>query len=123
MTASSTVAAGRRAATRALLDTCTVTRGTPGTFDPGTGAYTESSTHVHTGPCRVTRSGLRETTAVGGEQQLRRPVLVLPHGSPTLTIGDTVAVTGSAAGTFTVVDRQPATTATADRYDVEEREP
>lgn len=120
MTAGTAVVAGRRAAQRTLLDTCVVTRPAVGSFDPGTGDYTVTAAQVYTGPCRIKAAGPRETTAAGGEQQLRRPVLVLPHGSAALALGDVVTVTGSAAGSYTVVDRETSSTATADRYEVEE---
>jgi len=121
MTPNVVVASGRSAALAVMLDACTVTRATRGPLDTGTGTYPSTPATVHTGPCRVKTAGPRETAAAGGQQQLRRHILVLPFGSTALAAGDVVTVTGAAAGTYTVVDRSPGTTATADRYEVEER--
>lgn len=71
MTAGSVTAAGRRAAARLMTDAGTLTRRTgTRTWDPESGTYTQDTTTVYSGPCRVRVLTTTDRTVQAGEEQV-----------------------------------------------------
>jgi hypothetical protein len=71
---------------------CRITRGGGRTFDETTGRHVDTPpVAVYSGRCRVKapRTGVLEAVGVGGEVQLRRYTVALPHDAPgPVQVGD-----------------------------------
>jgi hypothetical protein len=100
MTAAGTVTAGQALAESLMVDTCTITRndGDP-VFNTTTGTYTQPTTTVYTGKCRVKPSVLSgNTTVQAGEERVALwPYSVsVPVSATDVELDDIVTVTASA---------------------------
>lgn len=132
MSAPSVTRAGRAAAERLMVDTCTVTRvSAGGAFNETTGQYgADTTTSVYAGKCRVQqRDGLaRGVTAGEREQMVGRFVVSLPMSATGVQVDDVVTITATgtdsdadlASRTFRVAELFHKTYATARRLVVEE---
>lgn len=81
-----------------MLDSCTVTRATPGsTWNPVTQQYDETTTTVYTGPCRIKIWRGIDVEAAEQEINVQRYYLDLPltGGAPDVKRRDTVTITAS----------------------------
>lgn len=98
MTAALATLAGRAAASRLMVDTCTITRG-PGaeTFDPATGEYvTSAPVTLYTGPCRVKAAGVDVVTQAPGQADSLLPFEVsVPITAVAFAVDDVVTITAS----------------------------
>lgn len=92
------LARGRAAVQALMVDTCTITRVTGSSTDPGTGVVTETTTEVYAGRCRVQGSkagqGVRMDPGETSVVMLRLEVQ-LPMSVVGLAEGDEVTVTAS----------------------------
>lgn len=98
MSAAALTLAGRAAAERLMVDTCTVTRATGRTTDLDTGITAKGYESVYAGKCRVQQPG-REARpgAVGGALVYQQLIEVqLPMTVTGLAVGDVVTITASA---------------------------
>lgn len=117
------IARGRAAHQRLMVDTCTITRQTPGSMNTTTGAYTTTSSTIYTGKCRLRGDSaasvnVRENDAGEAEQATGRYALLLPYGSDSsVLVGDRVAI---GSRTLIVLGRNTATSTTAASLLVEE---
>lgn len=96
MTASSAVRAGRAAAARLMVDTCTVTRPGAATLNETTGVVTRATTTVYTGACRV-KPDPAPSESQAGEREVvtRRFVVSIPMSETDVAVDDVVTVTAS----------------------------
>ena len=128
MTMRTATLAGRRAALRAMLDTCTVREVTATTVDPLTGAGTPTYVTLYTGACKVQTSEAQESTpeAGGSTHTVQRYAVHVPVGSFAPKVGHVVTVTVSpldpnlVGRQFRVIALLHKTAATAYRLAVEE---
>lgn len=96
MTASSAVRAGRAAAARLMVDTCTVTRPGAATLNETTGVVTRATTTVYTGACRVKPDAAPSETQSGErEVVVRRFIVSIPTSETGVEVDDIVTVTAS----------------------------
>lgn len=121
------VTAGRLAAERTMLDTCTITSPGARTFNDTSGHSTTAATTVYDGRCRVKRTQVADTVTDAGARQagVREYVVVLPAATAGISVGDTVTVTASIDASqvgliFTVLDVEHGTTSTARRLRCQE---
>lgn len=120
---------GLLARTRALhrsvmVDSCTVTRVTPGILDELTGAYAVTTATIYTGPCRVKPAQTSTVDAAGIAVDTTRPTLDLPWTESFAVLpGDRVTVsTGPLIGFgFEVYAEEAGTTSTSRRYTLEQK--
>lgn len=92
----SVVEAGRAAAERLMVDTCTIVRpGSYGAPDESTGIPTRTTTSVYSGACRVKPEQAGEQNAGEREVVTRRFVVSLPADTDGVAVGDVVTVTAS----------------------------
>jgi hypothetical protein len=128
MSATSATLAGRAAAERLMVDTCTITRVTGGSSDPETGVRTETTTAVYTGKCRVQQ---RPIVRAGGRHDVGEASVVdvnytlqLPMSVTTVLVEDRAVVTASALDpalvgrAFRVASQAAKTHATMRRFDL-----
>ncbi|GAB3166621.1 DUF6093 family protein [Myceligenerans halotolerans] len=97
MTAVSTIRAGRRAAEKLMVDTCTVHRiGDPVT-DPDTGEVTPSKTLLYTGRCKVQTYEAQEFNPEVAEaiRAVQRYTVHVPVASFAPEVGDVVEITAA----------------------------
>ena len=96
MTASSAVRAGRAAAVRLMVDTCTVTRPGAATVNETTGVVTRATTTVYTGTCRV-KPDAAPSESQSGEREVvvRRFIVSIPTSETGVEVDDIVTVTAS----------------------------
>lgn len=96
MTASSAVRAGRAAAARLMVDTCTVTRPGAATLNETTGVVTRATTTVYTGACRV-KPDAAPSESQSGEREVvvRRFIVSIPTSETDVAVDDVVTVTAS----------------------------
>lgn len=126
MSAASAVKRGRAAATRLMVDTCTVARPSgESVFNPTTGKYDAAESPVYSGKCRVqsVRAQAATPEAGGAVFTVERVELQLPFGTA-LAIGDiatiTVSVSPALVGNkYRVTGLGEKTHATAARFNVE----
>lgn len=127
MNVPSLVARGRVAHQSLMVDTCTITRATPGDFNDTTGGRDTTTTTVYTGVCRIKEAPIAQAEAADRRNVVTAPVLVLP-ASDTSDIAerDVVTVTASitpalVGAVFSVIGSAIGTTATARRFQLEAR--
>jgi len=128
MSQSSAVLAGRAAAERNMLDTCTVQAVTGSSVDPNTGAEVPTYALVYTGRVKVQSGATQESTpeAGGATLTVQRSEAHFPVGAFVPAVGQVVTVTAAAldplmAGlTFRVVALLHKSAATAYRLAVTE---
>ncbi|MGZ4638674.1 MAG: DUF6093 family protein [Actinomycetes bacterium] len=99
MSATSATLAGRKAAERLMVDTCTVLRpGDRGAYDPTTLTYASNPTPLYDGKCRVKPTNTADRVVeFGGEPVSLFPYVVsLPIGDLVVHVDDVVTVTASA---------------------------
>jgi hypothetical protein len=95
------LAGGRAAAERLMTDTCTITRPGARTWDAASGTYTQATTTVYSGPCRVRVLTPGDRTDQAGEEQVttwRYLVSIPVTGS--VELDDEVTVNTSADSTL-----------------------
>jgi hypothetical protein len=130
MSAQSATLAGRAAAERLMVDTCTVTRVTGGSGDPETGIYTPTRATVYTGKCRVqqapiARAGSRSEVGEASVVQVGY-ILQLPTSVTGVEVEDIATVTASALDSglvgrsFRVAGQAAKTHATMRRLEIRE---
>lgn len=99
MTAAASALAGRTAALALMVDTCTITRVTPGTvFNEATGQYDAATvTTIYTGACRVKpRDNADRVVQYGQEAVSFWPFIVsVPMTVTTVDLDDLVTITAS----------------------------
>ena len=125
MTATSALLAGRRAAERLMLDTCTVAEA--GTFDPESGEAVPGAP-LYSGRCKVATFEPHERNPElgGATVTVQRYSVHVPVGSFEPEIGQVVTITAAAldphltGNKFRVVSLLHKTAATAYRLGVEE---
>jgi hypothetical protein len=127
MSAQSATLAGRAAAERLMVDTCTITRVTGGSSDPETGVRTQTTTVVYTGKCRFKmyprspgrRTDVAEASVVEVDEELQ-----IPMSATGVQVEDIVTVTASALDpalvgrAFRVASQAAKTHATMRRFDL-----
>ena len=93
------LAAGRAAHAAIMADACTVTRPVPGTrvYDEVAKQYSEQTTTVYSGPCRIKIWRGQDEQAAEAEVNVQRYYLDLPLGdtAPDVHRRDTVTITAS----------------------------
>jgi len=111
------------------IDTCVVTRVTPGPLNTTTGLYPSSTATLYTGACRVEVVTPVDVPTEPLERERARPRMTLPWSaaaSLVLSMGDLVAVTSTDprlnAQAYSVVSEIVGSTASARRYILEEVE-
>ena len=111
----------------AMVDTCTIGRGTGiPVFNPATGSYEPSSTPVYTGKCRLqsVRAQANNPEAGGAEFTVERLELQLPFGT-VFEIGDIATYASSqfnpalVGNEYRITGLGEKTHATAQRFNVE----
>jgi hypothetical protein len=97
MSLASVVARGQARHLRLMVDACTVTRPGPRTYDPVTQQYTDTTTTVYTGPCRIKIWRGQDEEAAEQEINVQRYYLDLPLSdtAPDVRRRDTVTITAS----------------------------
>jgi hypothetical protein len=98
MSAASATLAGRAAAERNMVDTCTITRETGRTTDVDSGLTTKTTSTLYAGKCRIQQPGRMARPEQVGEAQVYQLLIEvqLPMAVTGLAVGDVVAVTASA---------------------------
>lgn len=98
MSARSITLAGRRAAARLMVDTCTITRVTGATTDPDTGVVTDTTTTVYSGACRIQAAPAASREVQPGEatRLMTRLELQLPMDATGVASDDVVTIDSSA---------------------------
>jgi len=129
VSAESTLARGRLAASRLFVDACTIQRVATSGTDPETGAVTRTYSGVYTGPCKIANSGAafaRPRDVGQAELFFTRMALHVPVTAPVAQPDDLLTVTASVHDPD-MVGRQwhirgtpDKTWATAHRYSIEE---
>lgn len=123
MDVASMLATARDLHTLAMVDTCAITRHTPGdVLDPDTGLYPTTEEPIYTGPCRIKPAATTTVDAASIAVDAARPILDLPWSAdPIAAPGDLVTITtGPLAGrTAEIVDEIASTTGTSRRYTIE----
>jgi hypothetical protein len=93
------VAAGRAAHAGLMMDACTVTRAVPGTrvYNETTKQYSETTTTVYSGPCRIKIWRGQDEQAAEAEVNVQRYYLDLPltATAPDVRRRATVTITAS----------------------------
>lgn len=82
----------------ALPDTCTITGGSTGTFDPATGEYTTTATTTYNGPCRIRQYGnAQDNVVLVGDLDavLARYVVTLPASATGIAVNQVLTITAS----------------------------
>ncbi|MBM0277814.1 DUF6093 family protein [Micromonospora tarensis] len=132
MSLTSTLARGRRAAERLMVDQCVIRRDAGTTYDPETGYPTPSTTEVYAGKCRVQQAGGSAAGSASDRDVGEALLLVvrlevqLPISAVGLQVDDVVEVTTSVhdpdlpGRRFRVRDVSHKTHATARRLGCEE---
>lgn len=128
MSAGSLVLAGRRAAERLMVDSCTIRRQTGLSTDPASGKVTPDYETVYSGPCKVQTFTNRELVHAGGEYQsiVQRYEVQIPVSATGIRLNDQAVISESAydpdmAGrTYRIVGLMNKSLATARRLGVEE---
>lgn len=89
--------AGRVAAARLMTDTCTITRVTGRSFNETTLVYSDTTTTVYSGPCRVKALNQGDLVVDAGQRQAmtREYLLSIPVADAFPEVGDRVAITAS----------------------------
>lgn len=98
MSAQSAILAGRVAAERLMIDTCTIVRVTGVTTDPVNGRPAETTTPVYSGRCRIQQrgaTGSRTDVADASVVQVTYE-LQLPMSAAAVLVEDRVTVTAAA---------------------------
>lgn len=90
------VAAGRAAAERLMVDTCTITRPGVASLNETTGVVTRTSTTVYSGACRV-KPDAAPGESQSGEREVvtRRFIVSIPITETGVDVDDVVTVTAS----------------------------
>lgn len=89
---------GRAAAESLMVDTCTVTRVTGRTLDEDDGTYSDTTSIVYSGKCRIqVRNAAVAALPLSGEREVVAFMLELqtPMTGAALAVGDVVTVTAS----------------------------
>jgi len=87
---------GRAAAERIMLDTCTVRRKTGTTFNESTGQYTDTTSTIYTGKCKLQDRLIQGEAEAGGREVITlSSVLHLPVSVTTVQVDDVAEVTAS----------------------------
>ena len=96
MTASSAVRAGRAAAARLMVDTCTIAHITGQATNTTTGVVANTTSTVYSGACRIKPdSAPSESQAGEREVVTRRFVVSIPMSETDVAVDDVVTVTAS----------------------------
>lgn len=97
MSAAGITLAGRRAAERLMVETCTIGRQSGLTTDQTTGKVTPAYEQVYSGPCKVQTFTNREIFKDGGEHQfiVQRYELEIPFSATGVRTGDVATITSS----------------------------
>jgi len=96
MTALTAAVQGRTAAERIMLDTCTIRRKTGTAFDETTGRYTDTTTTVYTGKCKLQDRIIQGESEAGGREVITlSSVLHLPVPVTAVQVDDVAEVTAS----------------------------
>lgn len=130
MSAESATLAGRVAAERLMVDTCTITRVTGGTSDPETGVRTETTTVIYSGKCRfqqrpIARPGSRhdvgEASVVEVDYSLQLPMAATGVKVEDRVVADTSVLDPDLPGrSFQVASQGSKTHATMRRVELVE---
>jgi hypothetical protein len=92
------LASGRAAAERIMTDTCSITRITGQTLNETTGAWTDVTSTVYTGKCRVQLRNMQVASLpLSGDRQVVALQLEvwIPMSSTSPTVGDNVTITAA----------------------------
>jgi hypothetical protein len=128
MSLTSTLARGRRAAERLMVDACVISRDSGTTYDPVTGYPTPNTPEVYAGKCRIQQQAASAGQRDVGEATvlLLRLEVQLPMSVIGVQVDDVVEVTASVhdpdlpGRRFRVRELAHKTHATARRLGVEE---
>ncbi len=96
MTASSAVRAGRAAAARLMVDTCTIAHITGQSTNTTTGVVANTTSTVYSGACRI-KPDPAPSESQAGEREVvtRRFVVSIPMSETDVAVDDVVTVTAS----------------------------
>lgn len=94
MSAVTATLAGRRAAERQMIDSCTIARPGPSVEDPVTGIPAPSSTPVYSGRCKVQNLDPQEAALLTGGAVVvsQRYRVDIPVGAYSPAVGDVVTI-------------------------------